>query len=57
MVRVNSHIHRRRTARNRRKDLAQGRSRIKITVDGPVGQRLGSMGMPGTEIIRERQRV
>ncbi len=24
---------------------------IKITVEGPVGQRLGSMGMPGTEII------
>ncbi len=24
---------------------------IKITVAGPVGQRLGSMGMPGTEII------
>lgn len=24
---------------------------VKITVDGPVGQRLGSMGMPGTEII------
>ena len=25
--------------------------RVKITVDGPVGQRLGSMGMPGTEIV------
>ncbi|MEW6110130.1 MAG: FAD-dependent oxidoreductase [Nitrospirota bacterium] len=24
---------------------------VKITVEGPVGQRLGSMGMPGTEII------
>lgn len=24
---------------------------IKITVKGPVGQRLGSMGMPGTEIV------
>ncbi len=24
---------------------------IKITVEGPVGQRLGSMGMPGTEIL------
>lgn len=24
---------------------------VKITVDGPVGQRLGSMGMEGTEII------
>jgi NADPH-dependent glutamate synthase beta subunit-like oxidoreductase/glutamate synthase domain-containing protein 3/ferredoxin len=24
---------------------------IKITVEGPVGQRLGSMGFPGTEII------
>lgn len=24
---------------------------IKITVEGPVGQRLGSMGMPGTEIV------
>ncbi|MEK6621152.1 MAG: hypothetical protein AABZ13_01585, partial [Planctomycetota bacterium] len=22
---------------------------VKITVEGPVGQRLGSMGMPGTE--------
>ncbi|MBI4689126.1 MAG: FAD-dependent oxidoreductase, partial [Nitrospirae bacterium] len=26
-------------------------SSVKITVEGPVGQRLGSMGMPGTEII------
>lgn len=24
---------------------------VKITVKGPVGQRLGSMGMPGTEIV------
>jgi len=24
---------------------------VKITVEGPVGQRLGSMGMPGTEIL------
>ncbi len=24
---------------------------VKVTVDGPAGQRLGSMGMPGTEII------
>src|SRR3989339_1150266 len=24
---------------------------VKIAVEGPVGQRLGSMGMPGTEII------
>jgi len=24
---------------------------VKITVEGPAGQRLGSMGMPGTEII------
>lgn len=24
---------------------------VKITVEGPIGQRLGSMGMPGTEII------
>ncbi|MCL4475591.1 MAG: FAD-dependent oxidoreductase [Nitrospirae bacterium] len=24
---------------------------VKITVEGPVGQRLGSMGMPGTEIV------
>lgn len=24
---------------------------VSITIDGPVGQRLGSMGMPGTEII------
>lgn len=24
---------------------------IRITVEGPVGQRLGSMGMPGTEIV------
>ncbi len=24
---------------------------VKITIEGPVGQRLGSMGMPGTEII------
>ncbi len=24
---------------------------VRITVEGPVGQRLGSMGMPGTEII------
>ncbi|MGW8271805.1 MAG: FAD-dependent oxidoreductase [Thermodesulfovibrionales bacterium] len=24
---------------------------VRITVDGPVGQRLGSMGMPGTEIV------
>ncbi|MHB1465390.1 MAG: FAD-dependent oxidoreductase [Thermoleophilia bacterium] len=25
--------------------------KVKITVDGPVGQRLGSMGMAGTEIV------
>ncbi len=25
--------------------------KVRLTVDGPVGQRLGSMGMPGTEII------
>ena len=24
---------------------------VKLTVDGPAGQRLGSMGMPGTEIL------
>ncbi|NTU43181.1 MAG: FAD-dependent oxidoreductase [Nitrospirales bacterium] len=24
---------------------------VKVTVEGPVGQRLGSMGMPGTEIL------
>src|SRR4030042_5686823 len=24
---------------------------VKITVEGPAGQRLGSMGMPGTEIL------
>ncbi len=24
---------------------------VRITVEGPVGQRLGSMGMPGTEIV------
>ena len=24
---------------------------VRITVEGPAGQRLGSMGMPGTEII------
>src|SRR5574340_359603 len=23
---------------------------VKVTIEGPVGQRLGSMGMPGTEI-------
>ena len=28
-----------------------GGGTVKITVEGPVGQRLGSMGMPGTEII------
>lgn len=28
-----------------------GDEKVKITVDGPVGQRLGSMGMNGTEII------
>jgi len=30
---------------------AKGGEAVKITVEGPVGQRLGSMGMPGTEII------
>ena len=26
---------------------------VKITANGPIGQRLGAMGMPGTEIIAD----
>ena len=40
----------RRPARHWRQDAGRGRETVDITVEGPVGQRLGSMGMPGTEI-------
>jgi glutamate synthase domain-containing protein 3 len=42
--------------RHRRQNLA-GDETVKIIVEGPAGQRLGSMGMTGTEIIvKERLR-